>query len=538
MENKTYMRLNAFLAKEGIEYEHLSHFISETGCSEYALKEESGITGRLFVKAPEEKSPTWKDFLELGISDDLDYLINKSSSAALLVEISDRVFAYTFGYGRFLLDQDLFISDFGIKTALNTLEHDSLKGIDLFSIERAPIQKKTQATENSSMDMFGVDISRDILRSVTGLPKDDVGFKLITGGDSIYSFNIELNFNELNDISNKLLNYYVNDSYKLQFSWVDNIKRIKDDELKSILDEKLISLMSSQQIDNISVTIPEVISWDNVSGFSFTKSKNNKKPMLDIANYISNLDDEFTIEILKKHKVFVFDQNGDSTSYSLYKSLCCEISENNQVNVLFSGEWYAVDGDFMEDLNRSLDRINISSLDFPKVNEYIEGSELKIETEGNYNTRASENYPYYLLDKKTIKSRTSTTAIELCDLLTNDRKFIHVKHKKGGSAGLSHLFAQGYVSAEAMLSDREFRKKSREVLRRISNNLSDLVPLDNFNSRNYEVVYLILGDENNVVKGKLPFFSKINLCKAYDNLTQRGFTVTICGVGKERLSEN
>ncbi|WP_427111581.1 TIGR04141 family sporadically distributed protein [Proteus mirabilis] len=81
-------------------------------------------------------------------------------------------------------------------------------------------------------------------------------------------------------------------------------------------------------------------------------------------------------------------------------------------------------------------------------------------------------------------------------------------------------------------------KKTREVLRRVSNNLSDVVPLDNFNSRNYEIVYLILGDENNVVKGKLPFFSKINLCKAYDNLTQRGFTVTICGVGKERLNEN
>ncbi|MBA5839237.1 hypothetical protein F9879_20430, partial [Morganella morganii] len=64
------------------------------------------------------------------------------------------------------------------------------------------------------------------------------------------------------------------------------------------------------------------------------------------------------------------------------ETLSHEISENNQVNVLFSGEWYAVDGDFMEDLNRSLDRINISSLDFPKVNEYIEGSELKIETEG------------------------------------------------------------------------------------------------------------------------------------------------------------
>ena len=86
MEKKAYMRLNAFLAKEDIVYEDLDHFINEPSCTVYDLKDDCSITGRLFVKAPEEKSPIWKDFLELGINDSLDYLINKSSSAALLVK--------------------------------------------------------------------------------------------------------------------------------------------------------------------------------------------------------------------------------------------------------------------------------------------------------------------------------------------------------------------------------------------------------------------------------------------------------------------
>lgn len=49
------------------------------------------------------------------------------------------------------------------------------------------------------------------------------------------------------------------------------------------------------------------------------------------------------------------------------------------------------------------------------------------------------------------------------------------------------------------------------------------------------VVYLVLGDSNETVKSALPFFSKINLVKAFENLTQKGFSVTIGGVAKERV---
>lgn len=35
------------------------------------------------------------------------------------------------------------------------------------------------------------------------------------------------------------------------------------------------------------------------------------------------------------------------------------------------------------------------------------------------------------------------------------------------------------------------------------------------------------------IAGNLPFFSKVNLSKTYESLSQRGFNVSIAGVGTE-----
>lgn len=139
---------------------------------------------------------------------------------------------------------------------------------------------------------------------------------------------------------------------------------------------------------------------------------------------------------------------------------------------------------------------------------------------------------YHLLDKRLIKSNKSTSSVELCDLLSTEKQFIHVKHRKGGSAGLSHLFAQGSVAAEILLGDREFRKSARKVLGTFSNAAREIIPLDNFRSAEYEVVFLILGDDAANVKSNLPFFSKVNLVRAYDSLSQRGYSVKISAAAK------
>jgi len=149
---------------------------------------------------------------------------------------------------------------------------------------------------------------------------------------------------------------------------------------------------------------------------------------------------------------------------------------------------------------------------------------------------AAEHLNCYLLDKKLVKCTKTTTPIELCDLLTFEKQLIHVKHRKGGSAGLSHLFAQGGVAAEVLLGDKRFRKEARKVLKRVNPVARDLVPINGINSKDYEVVFLILGNGNDQVKEQLPFFSKVNLTRTYENLAQRGFKVKIGGAQKvERI---
>ncbi|ELB2016801.1 TIGR04141 family sporadically distributed protein [Vibrio parahaemolyticus] len=162
----------------------------------------------------------------------------------------------------------------------------------------------------------------------------------------------------------------------------------------------------------------------------------------------------------------------------------------------------------------------------------------KIETEGDYNIRAAKEKNYYVLDQKLVKSSRATTPVELCDLLTKNSQFVHVKHRKGGSAGLSHLFAQGNVAAEIMLGDKDFRVAARDVIRKkVSKDVVNVVPVNKLDSSKVEIVFLILGEDSSTLKDNLPFFSKVNLTKTYENLSQKNFTVTIAGVGKVEKSK-
>lgn len=532
---KPYVTLKSFLSKPDLEYDDLDYFLMSGTYHDFELSGSEELFGKLYVKNPEEKQPSWTPFINTGITGTLE-LSNKSSSAVLLIEVDDRVVAYTFGYGRFMLEQNHFLPDFGIKTALNTLRHDSLKSVDIFTVDRSAVQKRTQAVRNSSIDVFGIDVSKDILRAVTGTPKDNISFLSVSGGDHVYSFGAYIEFDDLIETSRSLIGYYTQESYKDEFSWVDNIRRLKNDSKRNELDEILRCTIDAKDSANLAITAPEVVSWDNISGFSFTRSKNTIYPTLTIEDYFNSLgSDSITLNTLKAHKLFIYGTDSTEIQYSLYKSLYFECVDSNKTFILFSGDWFEIDNDFIAELDQALALIPISDLEFPTVHIWTHGDKEKIESEGAYNERAAILNSYHLLDKKLIKSRTTTSAIELCDLMTNDKQFIHVKHKKGGSSGLSHLFAQGYVAAEVTISDKEFRKKARIKLREIHTNLDSLIPLNGIKSTDYEVVYLILGDENDTVKSALPFFSKINLVKAFDNLTQKGFTVTICGVAKERI---
>ena len=527
---KSYRRLNLFMAKPVVGGQTFASLLAGAPVDTYPAPDTLGIDGVLYVKRSAEKRPGWGSVLDEVAGQAVPGLANRSSSAVLLLRVDGDIFAFAFGYGRHLIEQSLFVQDFGLRTALNTLDDKSLRSVDLHTLEDQPVQKKSQAARDSEVGVFGIDILRDILRAVTGVPKRGINLTQISGGDAMFSFGIEMEAADFPELARRIKRYYANDDYKASFSWVDNVRKVKDDASIDALNTRLVQAIAARD-PAIMVTLPEIGAWDTILGFSFTRNKDGVRPVILASDYIDTIPDlaRLTIEGLKRDRLFVHDVDEEVTEHSVYRCIYFEIVEGDKTKIIFDGKWYEVDATFIGRITAILDLVQVSTLRFPPVEVWIEGGKSKIEAEGDYNERAAAAHGYFLLDRQLVKTDRATSPIELCDLLTPTKQLVHVKHRKGGSAGLSHLFAQGGVAAEIMLGDKAFRKKARTVLRGVNPAARDLVPLDGLRSADYEIVFLILGEGSATLKQNLPFFSKVNLSKAFESLTQRGFRVSIAG---------
>ena len=118
----------------------------------------------------------------------------------------------------------------------------------------------------------------------------------------------------------------------------------------------------------------------------------------------------------------------------------------------------------------------------------------------------------------------------MCDVLTRDRQLVHVKRKFASSA-LSHLFGQGYVSAELLIDSEAYRARVRDKIGGANPDFQRLFPEGDVVAADWEVVYAILGPWNGESpSAKLPFFSKVNLREFRRRLRRMGFKVTLARV--------
>ena len=130
-----------------------------------------------------------------------------------------------------------------------------------------------------------------------------------------------------------------------------------------------------------------------------------------------------------------------------------------------------------------------------------------------------------------LSTNGSPKKIEACDIYTKQKQFIHIKNK-GQSAQLSHLFAQGKVSAECFSSDESFRKQIVDIA-------MDKFGAEPFNasvkpmSNEYEVIYAIIDDKDTGINEKLPFFSKVNLMLTAQELERMHFKYSVCLIKRQ-----
>ncbi|MEW2484291.1 DUF6119 family protein [Mycobacterium sp. NPDC049093] len=476
--------------------------------------------------------PSWLAFVRQ-VAPEVPALSSSSASGLLVVEADGRHFALTFGYGRSLLDLSKIERQFGLKVALNRIDPAQLRSMDTKTFEDLVVTRTTQSSRSTDLPTFGVDVSSDILRAVTGEPRDTALSKKLSGADALV-LSTSRDAADLPAILCDLLAAFSEGTYKENFAWVDHLGLVNDASLVAVLDAALAAQLADGDTHNTHMATPEVIGWEEIESFKVTGSKAIFDD-LDLDDYLDALGprrSQISVPVLKGRQVSVkFSRSGDFEGrWTLYNCLIAEQRVGDKLYVLIEGRWLAVS----DSLAAEVDTFAAS---LPSSATALVESSMG-EKEADYNRRLAGDPAgeLLLLDAKIKIPGGASSGIELCDLLSSEGEFIHVK-RKSRSSTLSHLFAQGTVSAATFLNDGGFRERFRQeiedtVAPEHQGRWLDLIPgaTSSVDRSRYTVSYAVIASSNKEGTDWLPFFSKLNLMQQGKQILSLGFQLSISKV--------
>jgi uncharacterized protein (TIGR04141 family) len=464
---------------------------------------ETFTNGILYYKKSFSKDPAWTDNF---FNKSIESLKNSTTSGLYITKIKynnkDIYFGISFGHGWQMFRDGVIVEQFGIKTALSVIKSE-IKKIEKKNFKNGLKDVSEQLGRIGSVADFGFDIEQDIMRGVVGEPENQELYgKNVVGKDAI-SISIKKNVDEVNNVLLELYKAYISNKYKERFDWFDNFSTVNDKKLITDLDNNIATKINDDSKTDVIywLAIPEVIEWENTKCFKYS-ARNNDTEYQDIIfdDFKDSLiDDEktnITVNLLKSKKVQQIDTNDQSIKeWSIYKCLYAEIDSNGEKYLLVAGKYYKVDATYKNNIESEC------SVDTT----FILPDWDKNDHENIYNKKVARNdNAYQCLDGGVNQTNLiGKGKIEFADLVKSDKHLVHVK-KYGASAVLSHLFSQGFVSADLLLTDRSFRK---EVNLKLIDSHKSVVSEDDPNPSEYTIVYAIGTSKANL---KLPFFSIIN----------------------------
>ncbi|MDQ2140762.1 TIGR04141 family sporadically distributed protein [Alcaligenaceae bacterium B3P038] len=504
-------------------------------------------SGRLFTAQAPGTAPTWLTVVnQFAKQGDLK-LENKSCAAVLFLNVQPddkrlrtRTFALTFGSGHHALDPDAFVRNFGLKVTLNSVARGALRNLDIATLDSTTIQKRIQASRKADLQGFGIDLQNDLLRLAGGVPTDTAFANAIAGRDGL-TLTSKLSASEIPEKCRMALRLFNANDYKKDYSFIDQIVPVQDKKTLADLDEiifKEINTLLEGKPSDLHITLPEIIDPEKSGdfgyfGIGFNSGLKRSYGELAIEDYISELKSgrpqeiSGIAELKASHDIrIVTDGQGDRRRRRrVYDCFVYEVNYKKQTYVLFSGEWYCIESNFFQAVEKDYRAL--------LGNSFLASSTAKNEQE--LIAELDSNIDLLNLDKVKASPLGATGAnLEPCDFLSRRKEFIHLKDGHG-SAPISHLWNQGLVSAESFIRDEVFRKSIRrsaierqksagkskfELL--LPSGRSKVAPTD------YKVVFGIMRHpyQRSQQLG-LPFFSKVSLRAVASRIQLMGYSVEV-----------
>lgn len=527
-------KLSIYLIKE--EYSEHKDIFKKFDTLQSKTIDNAGI---LYFGESHTFKPSWiEKFFGSSLGDDTKKLFNASSKAILLTSVKvatdkKRIFAISFGYGWTFLNHGTWEERFGLKITLNTVDPNNLRRIDKKNMSSVPKDTSEQLSREGVAADFGIDIEQDLIQSITGKTKEEKFGKTITGKDSL-SLSVKIDLSNVQEFLKQCYEKFESDEYKKDFGWIDQISEIKDPKTVENLNNALIDNIKNNHLDKVWMAVPELVDWSDVSGFAYKNDKDDLKDDIILSEFISHLPESeknnLGLDVFNR-RIYCFGASSDELKYQwkAYNCLYCEIQDDakKKTYLLSNGKWYEVEKDFSKQVDTDYQALRGQETSFTLPS-------YQHKNEGDYNAKIAESDDQFCCmdgPKNVIPHGGGYSKIEFCDLLTKDKKIIHVKHY-GGSSVLSHLFSQGVVSGELFIADKDFRQKVNEKL-------SDSHKINNVEKRpnpsDYEVIFGIISSSEKDLE--IPFFSKVSLRNAKRRLETYGYKVSLQKIKAEKQEQ-
>jgi uncharacterized protein (TIGR04141 family) len=465
------------------------------------------------------KSPEWANFIATGTTQSINALSNSGAVALIFIPIKDRFMCFSFGHTTSKLSVIGFERDFGLKVVLNTVDPKKIKSIDSKTVDTVVTSRRIQLSKEDKIQNFGFEINKDLLRSVAGKPTNQNFASLVAGSDTLY-MNCRVTASNFYQKAEQIFNNYISITYRNNYEWVDNIKSVKDQTLIQRLDAELVALFNSTITNTPNVILqfasPDVLEITIIDHFKIrgyrSRTEFSLPNMEDVINDLTTYNvSSITIQNLKDYKIEAVD-GGNRTSFSwhMYDWIICEVSINNTTYILSGGEWHEISGPYFTAVEAGFNSIINNSQEYQFIGTTTAASET--EYFSTYSVPSNE----IILDRQLFSGYGIHNTVEICDIY-GVQKFIHVKDG-GSSSKLSHLFNQGYVSAQLFVSDTSFQTDLQTKLT-VKPTLQATI-ISPVSSSQYQIVFRIL---KKGLTFSLPFFTKIVLNETYKKIKSMGY---------------
>lgn len=466
--------------------------------------------------------PNWQSFIASGTNQTLTNLSNIGALSILFIPINKRYMVFTFGHSISKLGVIGFERDFGLKVVLNTVDPTKIKSIDSKLVDTVILNKRMQSSKENSIEDFGIDINKDLLRSVIGKPSNALFGSMVAGSDTL-TINCDIKSSTLFQKCKEIAKAYTSTSYKKNYSWVDNVKAVKDKQDLANLNNLLVSQFNQVLQGNANsifqLASPDILDFSQIDHFQIKGFRSSKEyPLPDFDSLVSELNSSSVLSItlsnLLNYHVDAYDGIGNPVStntWQLFNWLIFETVYNSGTYILSEGEWFEVSKKYHRDVDKAFSNIVSSANEYKKIGTTTETNESNYLL--NYVATADE----IILDQAMSYVYGGGNQIEICDIYNKQGQFIHIKDG-GASSKLSHLFNQGFVSATSYLADVNYRKDVKAKLKSKPTLAATITNPPQ--ASNHSVVFRIL---KSGALFSLPFFTKVVIADIYLKVKSMGF---------------